>query len=130
LKLAAIILSLLLSSFIRVSGPAPVNVYGVWKGYFGTENEVYEISMQIDQQNQAEITCYYTGGSIKTKGTYKLLGNHSIIISCLMAQFKSCEIVLYGNLNPSASFIMGDWDGTNAEKGCFYMRKLLPVSNP
>lgn len=130
MKLAAISLSILAFSYAPIPEAPPENVFGFWKGYFGTENEIHEISIRIDQRNRAEIVCYYPGTSIKTIGTYQLLGDSSIIITCLLAQSKSCEVVLYGNLNRSANFIDGQWDGSDKEGGCFYLQKMSFVPNP
>jgi hypothetical protein len=129
LKSVVIILAILFSSFSKTSSPAIESVCGVWKGYFGTENEINEITIKIDQQNQAEIFCNYSDACITTKGTYKLLGDSSIIISCLLTQTKSSEVILYGNLNRSSSFIDGQWDGTGKERGCFYLQKQIQRTN-
>ena len=102
------------------------NVQGVWKGFYGNEHEVKEITIKIHLQNKAEIYGYYAESGLKIDGTYKLIGDSAIIISGLLPESLSTEIKMHGNLNRSASFIMGDWDGSNAEKGCFYLRKLLP----
>jgi len=129
LKSVVIILAILFSSFTKTSDPAIESVCGVWKGYFGTVNEINEITIKIDQQNHAEISCNYSDACLKTMGTYKLIGDSSIIISCLLTQTKSSEVILYGNLNRSSSFIDGLWDGTGKERGCFYLQKQVVKSN-
>jgi hypothetical protein len=127
LKIIAIIFIFLFSSFTKTSDPAIENVYGVWKGFYGTESEINSITVRINPQNKAEIVCYYTDACITTSGTYKLLGDTAIVISCILTQEKSSEVVLHGNLNRTASFIDGQWDASGKEKGCFYLQKLLPA---
>ena len=109
---------------MKTIDPAAENVCGIWKGYYGTENEINAITIKIDPQNKAEIFCNYNDANFKTSGTYKLLGDSAIVISCLLPEKKSSEIILRGNLNRSSSFIDGNWDGEK-EKGCFYLQKLF-----
>lgn len=129
MKSVAIILIILFSSFTKTSGPAAEDVCGVWKGYFGTENEINEITIKIDAEKRAEIFCNYSEACLKTIGTYKLLGDSSIVISCLLTQSKSSEVILYGNLNRTFNFIDGQWDGSGKEKGCFFLQKQFVKSN-
>jgi hypothetical protein len=128
LKTIAIIFIFLFSSFTKTSGPTIENVYGVWKGYYGTESEVNSITVKIYPKSKAEIVCNYADACITTSGTYKLLGDTAIVISCILTQEKSSEVVLHGNLNRTASFIDGQWGDSGKEKGCFYLQKLLPAS--
>ena len=123
MNLIASIFIFLFSFLSKTTDPAIENVRGVWKGYYGTENEIKEITIRIDLQNKAEIFGSYADHSLKFEGTYKLLGDSAIIISSLLPETKSTEIILSGNLNRTASFISGDWDGSGAERGCFYLQK-------
>lgn len=123
MNLIASIFFFLFSFLPKTSDPASENVRGVWKGHYGTENEIKEITIRINQQNKAEIFGSYSDPLLKFEGTYKLLGNSTIIISGLVPETKSSEIILSGNLNRSASFISGDWDGSGSKGGCFYLQK-------
>ena len=125
MNLVASIFILLFSFLSNNSGPAAENVQGVWKGYYGTENVIKEITINIFLQNKAEIFGGHDDGIIKMKGTYQLLGDSVIIISSLLPESSSPEIILNGNLNRTASFMSGDWDGSGSERGCFYLRKQL-----
>ena len=123
MNLIASIFFFLFSFLPNNNTPASESIQGIWKGYYGTENEIKEITIRINQQYKAEIFGSYPDASIKMNGTYKLLGNSAIIISSLLPESKSPEIILNGFLNPSANFISGDWDGSGAERGCFYLQK-------
>lgn len=114
---------------MKTSEPSTENVCGVWKGYFGTETEINSITIRINPQNKAEIFCNYTAACLKTSGTYKLIGDSAIIISCILAEKKSSEVILYGNLNRTTSFIDGQWDSDDNEGGCFYLQKQMKEIN-
>jgi hypothetical protein len=109
---------------LNSSDPSFESVQGVWKGFYGTEFEIKEITIRINLENKAEIFDGGIDASKKINGTYLLLGDSAIIISSLTPNSRSTEIILNGNLNRTASFISGDWDGSHNEKGCFYLQKL------
>ncbi len=117
------------SLFFKTSDSESEKVFGVWKGFYGTENELKEIVIRINPQNKAEIFCSHADACLSTIGSYKLLGDTAIIISALLTDSKTSEVVLYGNLNRTASFMDGEWDGNGKEKGCFYLQKqpLIPA---
>lgn len=123
LKLLVIILTVLFSSFVKTSSPEAV--CGIWKGYYGTESEINSIIVKINPQNKVEVYCNYNEPCLKTIGTYKLIGDSVIVISCLLADKKSSEVILYGNLNRTSSFIDGQWDGEGKQGGCFYLQKQV-----
>ena len=104
----------------------PQKVCGIWRGYYGTETEINSIVVKINPQNKAEIFC--NNGCLKTNGSYKLVGDSAIIISCSLSDQKSPDVILYGNLNRSSSFIDGQWDG-DKEGGCFYLQKQFSGAN-
>jgi hypothetical protein len=108
---------------MKTADPATETVYGIWKGYFGTENEINSITIKIDPQNKAEIVYKFNDASSKTSGTYKLVGDSAIVISCTFNDKNSSEVILHGNLNRTSSFIDGNWDGEGKEGGCFYLQK-------
>ncbi len=113
---------------MKSSDPKTETVCGTWRGYYGTETEINSIIIKISPQNKAEIF-YYNGASLKTSGTYKLIGDSAIVISCLPDDKRSPEVILYGNLNRTSSFIDGQWDGKGKEGGCFYLQKQFVQSN-
>ena len=124
MKPIVIILATLLSSFMMKNpDPSTETVYGIWKGYYGTESEINSIIVKINPQNKAEIFCNFSDACLKTTGTYKLVGDSAIVISCILTEKKSSEVILYGNLNRTSSFIDGQWDGEGKEGGCFYLQK-------
>lgn len=127
MKFVIPIIAILFSSFVKTSGPSTERVCGTWKGYFGTETEINSITIRINPQNKAEIFCNYNEACLKTNGTYKLIGDSAIVISCILAEKKS-EVILYGNLNRTTNFIDGQWDGDN-EGGCFYLQKQFIQPN-
>ena len=128
MKLLIPIIAILFSSFVKTSGPSTEKVCGTWKGYFGTETEINSITIKISPQNKAEIFCNYEEACLKTNGTYKLIGDSAIVISCILTEKKS-EVILYGNLNRTTSFIDGQWDGDGNESGCFYLQKQVGQPN-
>jgi len=125
LKLVATIFISFFSILPKSSAPGSDNVCGLWKGYFGTINEINEISVKLNAGNKAEIICRYADVCVGSAGTYKLVGDTAIIISYLSPEKKSCEVILYGNLNRTGSFIDGQWDAAGNEKGCFYLQKQI-----
>jgi hypothetical protein len=106
----------------KTSNTTTENVCGIWKGYYGTETGINSITIKINPQNKAEIICNYNDACLRTKATYKLIGDSAIVISCKLTEQSSSEVILHGNLNRSSSFIDGQWNG-NQEGGCFYLQK-------
>ena len=128
LKLAAIIIIIFFSSFIKSSDPSMKNIYGVWKGYYGTESEINEITIKINPQNKVEIFSSHAESCLTTSGgTYKILGDTAIVISGILTEEKSTEVIFSGNLYRTNNFIDGEWDGKGNEKGCFFLQKQLPL---
>ena len=123
MKLLIPIIAILFSSFVKTPDPSTEKVCGTWKGYFGTESEINSITIKINPQNKAEIFCNFNDACLKTTGTYKLIGDSAIVISCKLNDDKSSEVILQGNLNRTSSFIDGQWDGKGKEGGCFYLQK-------
>ena len=113
---------------MKTSDPTTETVCGIWKGYFGTEREINSIIIKINPQNKAEVFCNFNEACLKTNGTYKLIGDSAIVISCILTE-KSSQVVLYGNLNRTTSFIDGQWDGDGKEGGCFYLQKQFLQPN-
>lgn len=107
---------------MKIHEPAR-NICGVWKGYYGTESEINSITIRINPNNKAEISCNYNDACLNTKGTYKLVGDTAIVITCIPADKKSPQVLLYGNVNRSSSFIDGEWDGGGTDGGSFYLQK-------
>ena len=108
---------------MRTADPSTETVCGIWKGYYGTQNEINSIIVKINPQSKVEIICNFNDACLKTTGTYKLIGDSAIIISCKLSNDKSSEVILQGNLNRTSSFIDGQWDGDGKEGGCFYLQK-------
>ena len=129
MKLFVIILATLFSSFVKTADPSTETVCGLWKGYYGTQNEINSIIIKINPQNKAEIFCNLNNGCLKTTGTYKLIGDSAIVISCKLTNDKSSEVILQGNLNRTSSFIDGQWDGEGKQGGCFYLQKQFLQTN-
>ena len=129
MKLFVITLATLFSSFVKTSDPSTETVCGIWKGYYGTEKEIRSITIKINPQNKAEIFCNYNDGCLKTMGTYKLVGDSAIVISCISTEQNSSQIILQGNLNRTSSFIDGQWDSEGKQGGCFYLQKQFPPPN-
>lgn len=109
--------------------PPAEAVCGTWKGYYGTENVINAITVKINPGNKAEIICDYPGSCFQTCGTYKLLGDSAIVISCPLIEKRSAEVILHGNVNRSSSFIDGNWDSEGNEGGCFYLQKQMQKIN-
>lgn len=127
LKMLVVILAILFSSW-KTPDPSTETVCGIWKGYYGTETEINSITIKINPQNTAEIICNYNDACLKTKATYKLIGDSAIVISCKLTDQTTSQVILHGNLNRSSSFIDGQWNG-NQEGGCFYLQKqFLPIN--
>src|SRR5688572_6905846 len=99
LKLFIIFLATMFSSFMKTADPSTETVCGIWKGYYGTQNEINSIIVKINPQNKAEIICNFNDGCLKTTGTYKLIGDSAIVISCKLTEGRSSEVILQGNLN-------------------------------
>ncbi len=127
MKVVVVIFAILFSSW-RTPDPPTETVCGIWKGYYGTENQINSIILKITPQNKVEIICNYNDACLKAKGTYKLIGNSAIIISYKLTDQSSSEVVLQGNLNRTSSFIDGEWNG-NKEGGCFYLQKQFEQIN-
>jgi len=123
LKIIVAILTSLFSFFTGTNEPVKESICGVWKGSYGSENEIIDITVKIDPQNKIELLRSEVGNYFSAKGTYQLVGDSAIIISCTFIETRAHEITMYGNLNRSVSFIDGQWDGTGKEKGCFYLQK-------
>ena len=87
------------------------------------------LSIKINPQNKAEIFCNFKEACLSPKGTYKLIGDSAIVISCILTEKKGSEVILYGNLNHSTSFIDGQWDGEGKQGGCFYLQKQFVQPN-
>ena len=129
MKLSVIILATLFSSFVKPPDPSTETVCGIWKGYYGTENQINSIVIKINPQNKAEIFCNLNDGCLKTNGTYKLIGDSAIVISCTLNEQTSSQVILQGNLNRTSSFIDGQWGSEGKENGCFYLQKQLVETN-
>ena len=114
---------------MKTSDPSTETVCGIWKGYYGTESKINSIVVKINPQNKAEIFCNLNDACLKTTGTYKLIGDSAIVISCKLTNDKSSEVILQGNLNRTSSFIDGQWDGEGKEGGCFYLQKQFVQTN-
>lgn len=114
---------------MKTSDPSTETVCGIWKGYYGTENQINAIAIKIYPQNKAEIFCNFSEACSKASGTYKLLGDSAIVISYKLPDEESSTVILRGNLNRTTSFIDGNWDGEGKEGGCFYLQKQLVQSN-
>jgi hypothetical protein len=126
LKLSIIFLALLFSSFTKTSEPVTRTICGTWKGFYGTEKEIFPIVIKIDLQNKAEIFYDFVDANLKSSGSYKLLGDSAIIIYSRLSDGNSTKVILNGNLNRTSSFIDGQWDGEGKEGGCFYLQKQFP----
>ena len=114
---------------MKTSDPSTRTVYGIWKGYYGTESKINSIVVKINPQNKAEIFCNLNDGCLKTTGTYKLIGDSAIVISCTLNEHTPSKVILQGNLNRTSSFIDGQWDSEGKESGCFYLQKqFVPVN--
>ena len=129
MKPFVIIFAILFSSFVKTPDPSTETVCGIWKGYYGTENQVNSIVIKINPQNKAEIFCNLNDGCLKIIGTYKLIGDSAIVISCTLNGQKSSQVILQGNLNRTSSFIDGQWGSEGKESGCFYLQKQFVQSN-
>ena len=121
MKFVIVILATLLTSW-KTHDPSTETVCGIWKGYYGTEKEINSITIKINPLNKAEIICNYNDACLKAKGTYKLVGDSAIVISCKLTDETTSEVILHGNLNRTSSFIDGQWNG-NKVGGCFYLQK-------
>lgn len=121
MKLFVVILATLIASW-KTADPSTETVCGTWKGYYGTENEINSITIKINPLNKAEIICNYNDACLKVKGTYKLVGDSAIVISCKLTEETSSVVILHGNLNRTSSFIDGQWN-RKEEVGCFYLQK-------
>lgn len=130
MNLLASIFFFLFSFLPKNNTPTTGNVQGIWKGYYGTENVINEITISINLKNKAEIFGSNGDAILKLNGTYQLLGDSAIIISGMIPKSKSDKIILSGLLNPTANFISGDWDASDSQGGCFYLQKQLVKSNP
>ena len=108
---------------MKTDAPGTEKVYGTWKGFYGTENEINAITIKINPESQAEIFCDFNDACLITAGKYKLVGDTAIVISCLLTEKKSSEVILLGNLNRTSSFIDGEWNSDGKESGCFYLQK-------
>ena len=114
---------------MKTPDPSTETVCGIWKGYYGTQNEINSIIVKINPQNKAEIFCNFNDACLKTTGTYKLIGDSAIVISCKLNGEQSSEVILQGNLNRTSSFIDGQWDGEGNKSGCFYLQKQFVQTN-
>ena len=113
---------------MKTPDPSTETVCGIWKGYYGTENKINSIVIKISPQNKAEIFCNLNDACLKTTGTYKLIGDSAIVISCTLNGQTASKVILQGNLNRTSSFIDGQWDSEGKENGCFYLQKqFLPT---
>jgi hypothetical protein len=123
LKIIVAILTSLFSFFTGSDETVKESICGVWKGSYGSETEIIDITVKIDPQNKIELLRSEAGIHFSAKGTYQLVGDSAIIISCTFIETRAHEITMYGNLNRTVSFIDGQWDGSGKEKGCFYLQK-------
>ena len=114
---------------MKTSDPSTETVCGIWKGYYGTESKINSIVVKINPQNKAEIFCNLNDGCLKTTGTYKLIGDSAIVISCTLNEQGPSQVILQGNLNRTSSFIDGQWDSDGKESGCFYLQKQFVQTN-
>jgi hypothetical protein len=113
---------------VKTPDPSTETVCGIWKGYYGTETKINSITIKINPQNKAEIICNYNDACLRSKGTYKLVGDSAIVISCKLTDQTTSEVILRGNLNRTSSFIDGQWNG-NEDGGCFYLQKQFDQIN-
>lgn len=127
MKTPAIIFILLFSSFTKTSDPFVEKVYGVWKGYYGNENEINPIIIKINPQNKVALYFDYSENCEPVYGTYKLSGDSAINIFTFLPDKKRSEVFLSGNLYRTVSFIDGKWVVSSKQKGCFFLQKQFPV---
>lgn len=130
MKILVAIITSCLTFFTGPNEPVKNSICGTWKGSYGSENEIIDITVRIDPRDKIELLQNESGGSFSVTGTYRLLGDSAIIISCSsFTETKYLEITMHGNLNRSVSFIDGEWDGSGKEKGCFFLQKQPALPN-
>jgi len=63
LKIIVAILTSLFSFFTGTNEPVKESICGVWKGSYGSVNEIIDITVKIDPQNKIEILRSGTGNT-------------------------------------------------------------------
>ncbi len=128
MRLFILILSVGLMSFgyKNSPNPGPGSIVGNWRGSYGTTETQHEFSISINPGNSIRLNDDYNTTAM---GTYQLLGDSSIIITCSIPAINGKKVILKGAINRSKTFVDGEWeiDGSK-EKGSFYLQKNILAS--
>lgn len=118
-----LILSFGLLAFHTKNNPLPstASVTGSWKGSYGNTSVIHEFSITIHPGNHLLLNDDY---NTTVSGSYQLIGDSLLVITCQMPAITGKTITLKGALNKTKTFIDGEWEinGT-VEKGNFYLQK-------
>ncbi len=98
------------------------DIYGTWKGSYGTEQEVEKVLVTFKPGNKVDL--YEGEMKLKNKmsGTYYLQGDKTIVF-VYKNMYGYNKVRMYGNLNKTKNFVDGVWEINGQTGGSFYLQK-------
>ena len=111
----------MLNSFTILPSESSSDVLGIWKGSLGNQTMMVETLIHLKPGNCVEYR-EATGSQLIT-GTFRVLGNTALVLY-IDKKGPQKRMTLHGNLNPSKSFVDGEWQEGQEERGSFYLQKV------
>jgi hypothetical protein len=102
--------------------PVKEQILGTWKGAYGTQHQIIDITVSIYSNNKTILTQTVDGFINSGVGSYQLQGDTAILINVSLPEKKPLDVQLHGYLNRTVTFISGDWD-SNVSEGSFFLQK-------
>ena len=116
-------ITLMLSSFKLMPSESSTGVLGTWKGSLGNETKMVETLIQLKKGNVVAYSETTAAGNHTLTGTFRLLGDTALVVY-IHKKGPQKRMTLHGNLNPSKSFVDGEWQEGQQERGSFYLQKI------
>lgn len=105
-------------------------VWGNWKGAYGTTATIADISINFEQGNTLVLFSTNLDEQVKGTGSYKIVGDTTIIITCGFLNNPCETITMKGRMNKTKTFVDGEWEMMSSNnKGCFYLQKNTIAKN-
>ena len=102
--------------------PVKEQILGTWKGAYGTEQQIIDLTVSIYSNNKVILTQTVDGFINTGVGSYQLQGDTAILLNVSFPEKKPLDVQMYGYLNRTVTFISGDWD-SNVSEGSFFLQK-------
>ncbi|MGE5108716.1 MAG: hypothetical protein ACM3H8_14325 [Sphingobacteriales bacterium] len=106
------------------------SVWGNWRGSYGTTVTITDISIYLTPRNTIELSGTNINEQIKGAGSYKIIGDTGIIITCHFLNNNRETITMKGRMNKTKTFVDGEWEMMGSRnKGSFYLQRNTIAKN-